>query len=407
MRITTPKLGGGGGALESMFPGYKDKIWARIPLSTRQAIIRRDNSKFEAAAKSQCITAKNRIAAFYQVLWDPLKPSEQYGHHVVDYKRQYARGTFVAGRPCYLPEGGRDRLDMRNAENIFEPFTAEEQAERKNNRTISFGTCSLAIAGLSFLYYHRHRNEPVVWCMEQEPPHAPEYPFYYKKALHSHDVASLRRGYEVYRKVCSTCHSMQQLHFRHLVNEVLPEKRVKQIAASYDVLDGPNPEGEMFSRPGILNDAFPSPYPNEEAARYANGGAAPPDLSVYAGAKHGGADYFFALLTSYRDPPVGMELRPGLYYNTYFPGGAIAMPPPLTDECIEYEDGTPATVSQMAKDICNFLVWACEPTHDHRKLTGLKATTGTFFGALLMGYWYRFLMINYRTRRVDFTRPVM
>merc|ERR1712093_346418 len=113
------------------------------------------------------------------------------------------------------------------------------------------------------------------------------------------------------------------------VNQVLPEARMKQIAQEYDITDGPNDEGEMFQRPGILTDAFPSPYPNEEAARYANGGALPPDLSVYTSAKHEGIDYIFSLLTGYRDPPAGIELRSGLYYNTYFPGGAIGMPSTL------------------------------------------------------------------------------
>merc|ERR1712194_367909 len=130
-------------------------------------------------------------------------------------------------------------------------------------------------------------------------------------------MGSVRRGYEVYRQVCATCQSMKQLHFRHLVNMVLPEKRMKQIASSFDVVDGPNDEGEMFTRPGILVDAFPSPYPNEETARYANGGALPPDLSVYTTAKHEGLDYIFALLLGYRDPPAGMEVRDGLYYNPY------------------------------------------------------------------------------------------
>merc|ERR1719507_689230 len=107
---------------------------------------------------------------------------------------------------------------------------------------------------------------------------------------------------------------------------------MKQIAASYDVVDGPNDEGEMFTRPAILVDAFPNPYPNEEAARYSNGGALPPDLSVFAGAKHDGPDYIYSMLTAYRDPPFGIELRSGLYYNTYFPGGAVGMPPPLSED---------------------------------------------------------------------------
>lgn len=201
---------------------------------------------------------------------------------------------------------------------------------------------------------------------------------------------------------------MKQLHFRHLVNQVLPEKRMKQIAASFDIVDGPNDEGEMFERPGILTDAFPSPYPNEEAARYANGGAIPPDLSVYTTAKHEGVDYIFALLTSYRDPPAGVSVRQGLYYNPYFPGGIIGMPPPLeSDGLVDYEDGTPSTRSQMAKDVVMFLTWASEPTHDERKLLGLKGMFACVMGTMMAGVWYRAGWISLKTRRIDFVKAAL
>jgi len=245
-------------------------------------------------------------------------------------------------------------------------------------------------------------------CEDKDPPHPPHYPFWIKSCFHGHEIPSVRRGYEVYRQVCATCHSMKQLHFRHLVGQVLPEKRMKQIAASHDVVDGPNDEGEMFTRPGILVDAFPSPYPNEEAARYANGGALPPDLSVYTSAKHEGLDYIFALLLGYRDPPAGVESRPGLYYNPYFPGGLIGMPNPLhSDGLVDYEDGTPCTKSQMAKDVVNFLCWAAEPAHDERKLMGLKCMSACLVGAAFIGVWYRAAWIGYKTRRIDFTKAVM
>jgi len=245
-------------------------------------------------------------------------------------------------------------------------------------------------------------------CDDKDPPHPPRYPFWVKSIFHSHEIPSVRRGYEVYRQVCATCHSMKQLHFRHLSNFVLPEKRMKEIAASYDVVDGPNDEGEMFTRPGILVDAFPSPYPNEEAARYANGGANPPDLSVYTTAKHEGVDYIFALLLGYRDPPAGIEVRDGLYYNVYFPGGLIGMPNPLhADGLVDYEDGTPCTKSQMAKDVVNFLCWASEPAHDERKLMGLKAMSACLMGTAIVGFWYRSMWIGFKTRRIDFTKAVM
>lgn len=249
---------------------------------------------------------------------------------------------------------------------------------------------------------------PAVQCDDKDPPHAPRYPFFFKSIFHAMDIPSCRRGYEVYRQVCATCHSMKQLHFRHLVNQVYPEKHMKKMAAAVDVTDGPNDEGEMFQRPGILTDAFPSPYPNEEAARYANGGALPPDLSVYTTCKHEGVDYIFALLISYRDPPAGIEVRDGLYYNPYFPGGLIGMPPPLhSDGLVEYEDGTPCTRSQMAKDVVMFMTWASEPTHDERKLMGLKAMTASMLGVVFCAVWYRSQWITFKTRRIDFAKAIM
>ena len=120
------------------------------------------------------------------------------------------------------------------------------------------------------------------------------------------------------------------------------------------------------------------PYANDNAARAANNGALPPDLSLIVKARHGGPDYIFALLTGYREPPAGVEIRPGLHYNPYFPGAAIGMAQQLFDGMVDYEDGTPATASQMAKDVTTFLNWAAEPEHDERKLMGLKVTPLTF-----------------------------
>lgn len=128
----------------------------------------------------------------------------------------------------------------------------------------------------------------------------------------------------------------------------------------------------MFDRPGRLSDKLPQPYANEEGARYANGGAYPPDLSLITKARHNGENYVFSLLLGYREPPEGISVREGLYYNPYFPGGAIAMPKMLNDEGVEYDDGTPATEAQQAKDVVTFLAWAAEPELDERKLMGAK-----------------------------------
>ena len=127
------------------------------------------------------------------------------------------------------------------------------------------------------------------------------------------------------------------------------------------MLDGPNDEGEMFERPAKLSDSIPGPYANEQAARAANNGALPPDLSLIVKARHGGADYIFSLLNGYVEAPVGKTMLPGLYYNPYFAGGAIGMPAPLMDEAVTYPDGTIATISQMSKDVSIFLAWAAEP----------------------------------------------
>ncbi|PRP74227.1 hypothetical protein PROFUN_16353, partial [Planoprotostelium fungivorum] len=219
----------------------------------------------------------------------------------------------------------------------------------------------------------------------REPPH---YPWTHRFPWQALDHASIRRGHQVYNQVCSTCHSLDFVAYRSLVGTCYTEEEVKELAAERDFKDGPNDEGEMFERPGKLSDHFPSPYENENAARYANNGAYPPDLSLIVKAREHHEDYILALLTGYEEAPEGMNLRQGLYYNPYFPGGALAMPPPLTEGSLEFDDGTEATIAQMAKDVTTFLIWAAEPEHDERKRLGLKAM---FLFALIAGptYWYK------------------
>ncbi|XP_014882150.1 cytochrome c1, heme protein, mitochondrial isoform X1 [Poecilia latipinna] len=223
--------------------------------------------------------------------------------------------------------------------------------------------------------------------------HPPSYPWSHAGPLSSLDHASIRRGYQVYKQVCSACHSMEYLAFRNLVGVSHTEDEVKTIAEEVEVVDGPDESGEMFTRPGKLSDYFPKPYPNPEAARAANNGALPPDLSYIVNAsapyRHGGEDYIFSLLTGYCEPPAGVSVREGLYYNPYFPGQAIGMAPPIYNEILEYEDGTPATMSQVAKDVCTFLRWAAEPEHDQRKRMGLKVGRGRGLGrgfSLIVAY---------------------
>lgn len=231
-----------------------------------------------------------------------------------------------------------------------------------------------------------------------------DYGFDHQRYLSSFDYASVRRGYQVYKEVCSTCHSLDRICFRNLVGVTHTEEQVKKIAAEVDVEDGPNDEGEMFERPGKLSDHLPRPYANDEAAAAANNGAVPPDLSLIAKARHGGPNYLFALLTGYVEPPEGREIGAGLYYNPYFSGGAIAMERQLNDGQIEYEDGTPATASQMAKDVAVFLSWAAEPEHDDRKKMGMQWLFGLTVLTGLVGYYKRMRWAPLKTRKITYRK---
>ena len=187
----------------------------------------------------------------------------------------------------------------------------------------------------------------------------------FKGIFGTFDRASLQRGYQVYQEVCSGCHSAQHLSYRNLSEKGGPEfsvEEAKAIAAQFEVEDGPNSDGEMFMRPGRLSDKFVKPYPNVEASTAANGGAYPPDMSVLAKARKGGADYIYSLLLGYEEAPAGFELDEGVYYNKYMSGNKIKMTAPLSDGLVEYSDGTQSTTAQMAKDVTTFLVWA-QPNH--------------------------------------------
>ena len=190
------------------------------------------------------------------------------------------------------------------------------------------------------------------------------------------DRGSLQRGYQVYSEVCAACHSMKYLSYRNLSEKGGPEfsiEQAKAIAASFEITDGPNADGEMFTRPGKLSDKFLMPYENDKAAQAANGGAYPPDMSVLAKARSGGADYIYSLLLGYEEAPSGMSLDDGVYYNKYMYGNQIKMSSPLSEDLIEYGDGTEASIEQMSKDVTTFLMWAAEPHLETRHQMGFKA----------------------------------
>ena len=189
----------------------------------------------------------------------------------------------------------------------------------------------------------------------------------------TYDRAQLQRDFQVYKNVCAGCHSLRFIAFRNLEGIGFNEEQIKAIAAEYDIEDGPNDDGDMFTRPGIPADYFPSPFPNEKAAAASNGGAVPPDLSLMNKARVNGPDYVFGLLTGYEEEaPEGFDLADGKYYNHYFPGHQIAMAPPLYDEAVEYTDGTPMTLEQHARDVTAFLNWTAQPELEARKALGMK-----------------------------------
>lgn len=232
--------------------------------------------------------------------------------------------------------------------------------------------------------------------------HPPNYPWSHNGLVESLDHGSMRRGYQVYKQVCAACHSMNYMYYRNLVGTIMTEDEAKAEAEEIQVMDGPDDAGNMFERPGKLSDRFPQPYANDEAAKAANNGALPPDLTFIVNARHGGEDYIFSLLTGYCDPPAGVTVGEDQHYNPYFPGGAIGMAKALYNEILEYDDGTPPTASQFAKDISTFLRWSAEPEHDQRKRMGVKTMA---ILAILIGisfYYKRHKWTVLKSRKLAF-----
>jgi len=264
----------------------------------------------------------------------------------------------------------------------------------------SFSTTSKVAFGLGVTSTALYVSPSVT--LTEENIHAMHLPWTFNGFFSGYDMASVRRGHEVYQNVCATCHSLKGIAFRNLVGTLYSEEEAKMIAQEIEVQDGPDEEGNMFDRPGALSDYFPNPYQNDEEAKFINNGALPPDLTLITKARHGGPDYIYSLLMGYKDPPAGVTVREGLYYNPYFPGGKIGMEKQLTDGKVEYSDGTPATASQMAKDVTAFLQWAAEPEHDERKLAGIKFITAMLTAGLMAGYWKRVKWSAVKSRKISY-----
>ncbi len=201
----------------------------------------------------------------------------------------------------------------------------------------------------------------------------------------SYDRASAQRGFQVYKEICSSCHSMKLIYYRDLRSLGLSDEQVKAVAAEAQISGGTNDQGEAADRPGLPSDHFKAPFANDKAARAANGGALPPDQSLIVKAREDGPDYVYSLLQGYVDPPEGTKVPDGQYYNKYFPGHLLAMPQPLQADQVQYADGTQATLEQETKDIVQFLTWASEPTMETRKQLGVKLV---LFLALMTGLTY-------------------
>jgi ubiquinol-cytochrome c reductase cytochrome c1 subunit len=213
---------------------------------------------------------------------------------------------------------------------------------------------------------------PASLARAEEIPAPPEVHWSFQGIFGVFDHASARRGFQVYKEVCSVCHSMNLLAYRNLEGLGFTENEVKAIAASVQVPAEPDDNGDVKDRPGKPSDFFKPPFANSQAARAANNGALPPDLSVIVKARKGGATYIHGLMIGFVNPPADFKLQDGMNYNEYFPGHQIAMPQPLQDNSVTYADGTPATLDQEAQDVSTFLAWAAEPELEQRHETGVK-----------------------------------
>ncbi|EMF10005.1 cytochrome c1 heme protein [Sphaerulina musiva SO2202] len=273
------------------------------------------------------------------------------------------------------------------------------------NNALLASSSALAATSVAW-YFYQYGRPAYAMTPAEEGLHATKYPWEHESLIKTFDHAALRRGFQVYREVCASCHSLSRIPYRTLVGNIMTVDEAKALAEENEYDGEPNDEGDIEKRPGKLSDYIPNPYKNDEAGRAANNGALPPDLSLIVKGRHGGCNYIFSLLTGYpEEPPAGAVVPAGLNFNPYFPGTGIAMARVLYDGLVEYEDGTPATTSQMAKDVVEFLNWAAEPEMDERKRMGWKVMA---IGSVLfaMSVWVkRYKWSTIKTRKISYTPP--
>ncbi|KAK4500215.1 hypothetical protein PRZ48_008401 [Zasmidium cellare] len=313
-----------------------------------------------------------------------------------------SRTAARASRAIGASKGAATKTATRNASS---QSSSEQAASSWKNTAILTSSTALGFASVAWYYYQFGRPTQAMTPAE-EGLHATQYPWEHEKYVKTFDHAALRRGFQVYREVCASCHSLSRIPYRTLVGNIMTVDEAKALAEENEYDTEPNDEGEIEKRPGKLSDYIPSPYKNDEAGRAANNGALPPDLSLITKARHGGCNYIFSLLTGYpEEPPAGAVVQSGLNFNPYFPGTGIAMARVLYDGLVEYEDGTPATTSQMAKDVVEFLNWSAEPEMDDRKRMGWKVMViGTTL--FVMSVWVkRYKWSTIKTRHISYTPP--
>lgn len=341
-----------------------------------------------------------------------LNPSPALHHHSYIFTLSRSRNIsatmanlFNSARTAFRAAVNGSAASVRNASTQAGANASQSFVTSRSSAIAATAVAAGSVAWYNHLYGTLPFLDTASANMADEGLHPPKYPWSHSGVFETFDHASIRRGYQVYREVCSSCHSLDRIAWRNLVGQSHTVDEAKAMAEEVEYEDGPDDEGAMFQRPGKLADYMPRPYANDEAARAANAGALPPDLSLMVKARHGGADYIFALLTGYTDPPAGVKVQDGLNYNSYFPGTQIAMARVLYDGLVDYEDGTPATTSQMAKDVVTFLHFCAEPEHDTRKKMGMQAVIILSSLTALSIWVKRFKWAGVKNRKLVYNPP--